>query len=210
MKKLLIPMIAIFALTFSAGAQDKMGKKAQRGHHRHHGKAMLVKQLNFTEDQKKSAKLINEDFRKKMKDLNTQDQITVKEMRERKKALMQDKKTRMNALLTAEQKAKLAQMKTDRQAKRAELAAKRMDRMKTALNLSDDQVAKLKANRENLKVKAAKIKADQALSREQKKEQMIALKAEAKSFQSQVLTPEQLKKKEELRKNHAGRSRAKK
>jgi hypothetical protein len=101
-------------------------------------------------------------------------------------------------------------LKTDRKAKRAEMASKRMDRMKTALNLSDDQVAKLKANRANLKAKAENIKTNQALSREQKKEQMMALRAEAKSFQSQVLTAEQLKKKEEMRKNHGGRSGAKK
>ncbi len=210
MKKLFIPLIAIFALTVTATAQDKMGKKdGGRGHHNKHGKEMLAKQLNFSEDQKAQAKTINADFRKKLKELNAQETITVKEMRERKKAIMQEKKAKMNGLLTAEQKTKLVQLKADRKAKRAEFAAKRMDRMKTALNLSDDQVAKLKANQSAIKTKAESIRNNQSLSAEQKKEQMMALRAEAKEKSKSIFTPEQLKKKEEMRMNRGDRSRSK-
>ena len=63
MKKLLIPLIAIFALTATVNAQDKMSKK---GHHHKHQKGMMAKQLNFSEAQKAQAKTINEDSRKKM------------------------------------------------------------------------------------------------------------------------------------------------
>lgn len=202
MKKLFIPLIAIFALTITANAQHKMGKK---GGHRNHEKAMVAKQLNFTDAQKNSAKLINDDFRKKMQELNAQENITVKEMRERKKALIQEKKVKMDGLLTADQKTKLVTMKVDRKIKHEERSAKQMDKMKTTLNLSDDQVAKLKAQRAATKLKAESIKNNQSLSIEQKKAQMMALRAESKAQSNKIFTPEQLKKKEEMKKNHGGR-----
>lgn len=202
MKKLFIPLIAIFALTVTANAQHKMGKS--RGH-RKHEKGMIAKELNFSEDQKKSAKLINDDFRKKMKELNSQETITVKEMRERKQALIHEKKAKMDALMTAEQKTKLVELKAGRKAKMAEMSGKRMEKMKTTLNLSDDQVAKLYTQRAVMKTKAESIKNNQSLSIEQKKAQMTALRAEAKEQSNKIFTPEQLKKKEEMRKNHGGR-----
>jgi Spy/CpxP family protein refolding chaperone len=210
MKKLLIPLVAIFALTLSANAQDKMSRHGGRGHHRHHGKGMLAKELNFSEDQKKTAKLINDDFRKKMKELNAQENITVKEMRDRKALLFKDKKAKMDGLLTAEQKVKLEKLKADRKAKMQEGYAKRLEKMKANLNLSDEQVAKLRSQRENMRARAQKIRSNDALSREQKKEQMMALKAEAKEQHSRILTPEQMNKMKEMRKNHAGRERIRK
>jgi Spy/CpxP family protein refolding chaperone len=202
MKKLLIPLVAILAFTATASAQDKMGKK---GHHRQHHKGMMAKELNFSEDQKKQAKTINEDFRKKMQELNKNESITVKEMREKKAAIMKERKAKMDALLTAEQKAKMEKLKADRKVKNEERYAKRMDKMKTNLGLSDEQVTKLKTQRANMHAKAEKIRNNQSLSREQKKEQMMALKAEAKEQHSKILTAEQMNKMKEMRKNHGGR-----
>jgi Spy/CpxP family protein refolding chaperone len=206
MKKLLIPLIAIFALTVTAGAQDKMGK---RGHHGQHQKGMMAKQLNFSEDQKKQARAIHEDSRKKMQELNKNESITVKEMRDRKAAILKEKKTKMDGLLTADQKTKMTQLKAERKVKNEERYAKRMDKMRTNLGLSDEQVSKLKAQRSTTMAKAEKIKTNESLSREQKKEQMMALKAEIKDQHNKILTPEQLKKKEEMRKNHGHRSQVK-
>ena len=47
MKKLLIPLIAIFALTISANAQHKREMKGH--HHPKHHEGMVAKQLNFSE-----------------------------------------------------------------------------------------------------------------------------------------------------------------
>ena len=207
MKKLLIPLIAIFALTVTASAQGKLGKK---GHHKHQQKAMMAKQLNFSEDQKNQAKTINESFRKQMQELNKKESITVKEMRDQKSTLLKERKAKMDGLLTAEQKTKMTQLKAEQKVKNEERMAKRMDRMKTNLNLSDEQVFKIKAQRSATKAKAEKIKMNESLSREQKKEQMMALKTEAKDQHSKILTPEQLKKKEEMRKNHKGKAPVKK
>ena len=208
MKKVLIPLIAIFAFAVTANAQDKMGKKGQ--HYKHHQKDMMAKQLNFSDDQKAQAKTINEDARKKMQELNKNENITVKEQRDRKAAIQKERKTKMDGLLTAEQKTKQAQLKAEHKAKKEEQYAKHLDKMKTNLSLSDEQVAKLKTQHTANHAKAEKIKNNESLSREQKKEQMMALKTDAKAQHDKILTPEQLKKKEEMKKNREGKSRIKK
>jgi len=106
-------------------------------------------------------------------------------------------------------KKKVAQVKAEKKVKSDEHYAKRMEKMKTNLNLTDGQVTKLKAQRSSLQAKAAKIKNNESLSREQKKEQMMALKAEAKEQHQKILTPEQLKKKEEMKKTRGNRSQVK-
>lgn len=206
MKKLLIPLIAIFALTVTANAQGKMGK---RGHHGQHQKGMMANQLNFSDDQKKQAAVINEDFRKQMQDLNKQENITVKEMRSRKSAILKDKKARMDGLLTAEQKTKMADMKAAKKLKNEERSAQQLAKMKTNLDLTDAQVSQLKAQRSEMQAKSEKIRNDQSLSMEQKKVQMMALKAEAKEQHNKIFTADQLKKKEEMRKNRGNRSKMK-
>ena len=132
-----------------------MGKK---GHHQKHQKGMMAKQLNLSDAQKAQAKTINEDARKKMQELNKNENITVKEMRNRKAAIQKEKKTKMDGLLTADQKTKQAQLKTEHKAKKEAGYAKRIDKMKTNLNLSDDQVAKLKAQRATTQAKGRKDK----------------------------------------------------
>ena len=208
MKKVLIPLIAIFAITFTASAQNKMGNKGHQ-HHKHE-KGMMAKELNFSDAQKAQAKQINDDSRKKMQELNKQENITVKEMRTRKAAIQKDRKIKMDGLLTAEQKTKMTQLKAEHKAKKEEGYAKRMDKMKTNLGLSEDQVSKLKAQREINHAKAEKIKSNESLSQEQKKEQMMALKNDAKEQNKKIFTPDQLKKMEEMKKSHEGKSRVKK
>lgn len=204
MKKVLIPLIALLALTVSVNAQHKMGKQ------KHHQKGMMVKELNFSEDQKKQAKAINEDARKKMQELNKNESITVKEMRDRKAAIQKERKTKIDGLLTAEQKAKQTQLRAEHKAKKEAEYAKRLDKMKANLNLTDEQVAKLKSQRAATHAKAEQIKSNGSLSREQKKEQMMALKAEAKEQHNKIFTPEQLKKKEEMKKAHGDKGRTRK
>jgi protein CpxP len=207
MKKVLIPLIAIFALAATVNAQDKMGKK---GHHHKHQKGMMAKQLNFTDAQKAQAKTINEDSRKKMQGLNKNESITVKEQRDRKAAILKERKTKMDGLLTAEQKTKMTQLKAERKVKNEAGYAKRLDKMKTNLNLTDEQVTKLKAQQAANHAKAQQIKNNESLSREQKKTQMMALKTQAKDEHNKIFTAEQLKKKEEMKKNRGDRSRVKK
>ena len=147
MKKVLIPLIALLTLTVTTNAQNKMGKQK---HHQHHQKGMMAKQLNFSEAQKTQAKAINEDSRKKMQELNKNESITVKEQRDRKAAIQKERKIKMDGLLTADQKTRMTQLKAEQKVKKEERFSKHVDKMKTSLNLTDEQVTKLKAQRSGL------------------------------------------------------------
>lgn len=199
MKNISVTLFAVAALTFSASAQQP-GMMKKHGHMKHgHGK-MMAKQLNFSEEQKKQAKINREDFRNKMQELNKNENITVKEMRDRRATLLKEQKTKMDALLTPEQKTKMEQMRATQKVKRNEHFAKHLDKMKTQLSLSDQQVAELKTQRENMQSKLMAIKQNQSLSREQKRDQLLALKTEAKEQHKKIFTADQMKKMEEMRK----------
>jgi len=115
----------------------------------------------------------------------------------------------MDGLLTADQKTKMTQLKAEQKAKKEAGYTKRLDKMKTNLSLTEMQVTKLKEQRVATMAQAEKIKNNESLSRTQKKEQMMALKTEAKNQHTKILTPEQMKKREEMKKAHADKSKAK-
>ena len=202
MKCIIVTLLAVSAFSFSATAQEKREMKPghQPGMHKPHHGMMMAKELNFSEDQKKQAKLNHENFKKKMQELNKNESITVKEQRDRKALLMKEQKGKMDALLTPEQKNKMALLKADRKAKHEEHFTKHLDKMKTALALTDNQVSQLKTQREGMQTRFNAIKENGSLSRVQKKEQLMALKAEAKEQHNKIFTPEQLKKMEEMKK----------
>jgi len=205
MKKIAMILLAFSAITFSAGAQEKKEMKGGfHGHQfgKHHGHGMLAKQLNFSDDQKKQAKAIGEDFRKQMQELNKKENITVKQQRDQRESLMKARKAKMDALLTPEQKTKLAQLKADRKQKAEEQYAKRLDRMKTNLGLSDDQVAQLKTQRQAMHDKFKAIKENENLSRTERRDKLMALRNEAKEQNKKIFTADQLKKMEDMHKKH--------
>ena len=207
MKKILIPLIAIFTFTLSANAQHQKWKS---GIHYQHQKGMMAKEMNLTKAQKAEAKTINADYRKQMQELDKNESITVKTMRDRKAAIHKDKKTRMEALLTPEQKVKKESLKAEQKSKRETGNAKRLDKMKTNLSLSDDQLNQLKTAKTNTNTKAEKIKNDESLSREQKKEQLMTLKADAKKQHDKIFTAEQQKKIAEQKQARGEKMRLKK
>ena len=203
MKKLFGTVLALTLIVSASQAQDK--KDFKHGH-RGHNKEMLSKELNFSEDQKKQLKEINADFQKQMADLKKNDNITVKEFNSRKEAIRKDHKQKMQSLLTAEQKSKLDKMKQDRMAKSKEMHARNIDKMKTQLNLSDDQVSKLKASHESFASKAKDIRSNQSLTQDQKKEQFKALAEQQKEETKSILTKEQLDKLQDMHKNRRTQS----
>ncbi len=208
MKSIIITLLAVSAFAVSAMAQEK--REMMPGHmQKHHHGMMMAKQLNFSEEQKTKAKLYHQDFKQKMQELNKNENITVKEMRDRKMALLKEQKAKMNGLLTAEQKTKMAQMKADRKVKADQHFAQHLDKMKTKLGLTDQQVGQMKAQRESMQLKFKAIKENESLSREQKKEKLMSLKTEAREQHKKIFTPEQQQKMEEMKKKHFERSPAK-
>ena len=213
MKKILLSIIAIAIITFSVDAQTKRNNaekqnrtekngNAKMGHGKHHQKMNHHKmddKLNLTEAQRQQMKSINMDFKNRMQELKKNDNMTVKDFNTKKEALMQERKQKTQALLTPEQKNQMKHFKKEKSDKREIESAKRMEKMQTNLGLSNDQVAKMKAQKEIYKSRTVAIKNNQSISTEQKKEQLKALREERKNSFKSFLTPEQLQKLEAMK-----------
>jgi len=202
MKKLVVLTLALSTILFTANAQHKREQK-MGGKKQHH--AQLAKQLNLSDEQKKQAQANKVALKQKMKELNKNESITVKEQRDRKDALRKEQKAKMQALLTPEQKTKMAELKATKMAKKEEKFAKALEKIKSKINLSDAQVMQLKSQRERIKANAKEIKDNESLSRTQRKEQLMALKAEAKIQKSNIFTADQIKQLDEMKKNKMGK-----
>lgn len=84
----------------------------------------------------------------------------------------------------------------------------RLAQMKEAVNLSDDQVAKLKAIFEAQKAAADPIQQDKSLSKEDKRAKLKAIMADTKTKVAAVLTPEQRVKLAAIRKENRAKKDA--
>ena len=213
MKKILLSLIAIATITFSVDAQTKRNNaekqdrtekdgNAKMGHGKHHQKMNHHKmddKLNLTEAQRQQMKSINMDFKNRMQELKKNDNMTVKEFNSKKEALIKERKQKTQALLTPEQKNQMKQFKKEQSDKRENASGKRTEKMQTDLGLTNDQVAKMKAQKEIYKSRAEDIKNDGSISNEQKKEQLKALREARKNSLKSFLTPEQLQKLEAMK-----------
>ena len=207
MKKLFVTALAFVVAFSSVQAQEITERKRER-----HGSS--IDKLGLTDDQKAKFKSANEDYRKQMEALKKEDQITVKESRERMAKLREDHKKKIDGVLTAEQKAKMEAAKKERKGKfgskkfdrrdKGSFSKKRgndLEKMKSHLNLSDDQVAKLKTSREAMSAEMKALRSDKTMTDEAKKEKMKEARKKQQDQLKSVLTSEQLKKLEEGRKN---------
>ena len=196
MKKILISLVVINSLIFSANAQierkhdipktsqegsDGMGMKQNH---------MRMGKMNFTDAQKEQMKTIQMDYKTKMQDLEKNDNMNVKDYQTQKEMLMQDRRSKMAALLTPEQKAQMQSVKQDMQ------KGNRSDRKANMkeLGLTKDQLGQLKSQKQEMKVKMESIKNNQSLTTDERQAQMKALKESNRESLKTVLTPEQMKK----------------
>ena len=203
MKKQVAFLIAVSLISASSFAQEKREIKHHDQMKHQHG--MMLKQLNLTDAQKAIMKANHEAFRQKMQDLDKNESISVKEFRDKRAALLKEQKAKMDGLLTLDQKNKMAQLKTEQKIKRNEHFTKHLDKMKSNLGLTVDQVAKLKAQRESMQSRLKAIKENEALTRLQKRDQLMALKTESKEMHKNIFTEDQRKKMEEMKKKHLER-----
>lgn len=232
MKKLITGLFAIAAFTVSASAQTQDNSDGQRrwdrdnvGQHQGRGDRGMrgMENLNLTDAQKQQIKSINEDFRTKMQALNQNGNITVNDSRAQRQQLMQDRKNKISAILTPEQKTKFEQMianrgefggRNDRQdgdrsdrmgsmgGERMRGGEGRIEELKTQLNLTDDQVAKIKAGSESFRQRAQAIRENQSLTDDQRKQQMETLRKEREANLKSYLTADQIAKFDQLRGNN--------
>lgn len=208
--------MAIFSISI---AQPGPGRDFKRQHRSERG-GMIGKNLDLTEAQQKEMKSLHESFRQEMRELQKLDQITVGEQRTRKEALIKSHHEKIQSLLTPEQKqkweaSKMGQGKTGAGRmgaggmgagkmgpgnRRPAQTGPQMDLMREKLNLTDQQVASIKASREANQSKMQAIRQNTELSQEQKMEKMKELRTEMQSGMEKILTPEQKSKWDSFRK----------
>ena len=208
MKKITAGIVLMMFLAFGASAQEK-----QDGHHgRHkakHHREHLTKDLNLSDDQKQQLKTLNENHRRQMAELNKNESITVKEMRDRKASLAREHRSAFEGILTPDQKAKIQDQRNKSLENRKQMQAKRMEKMKKDLALTDAQSSKLKTMNEEYKSKFESLKKDESIDRTAKKEQFKALRQQHKEELKNVLTQEQIQKLDEMKKDRGERRHAK-
>ncbi len=209
MKKLILSVL-VLSLAVAVKAQDIPEKKAGMPgmHQRRMGHpGMDLKALNLTDEQKAQFKSQREDFRKQFEVLKKDDNITVKEWKGKFEALRKDQRSKMQGILTTDQKAQLEKMKAEGIAKRQAKGKEMAEKMKAKLGLSDEQSAKLKQYHTDMADKMKALREDQTMDPEKKREQMRELRTSQREQMKSILTEEQLKKLQDLRKEHTERKK---
>ncbi|RYY67343.1 MAG: hypothetical protein EOO13_14665 [Chitinophagaceae bacterium] len=204
MKKLIVFTLVLASVGFSASAQERREVKTPRteGKMKMHDKKSM-QELNLTEAQKTQLKAQREAAKAQLDAIKNDASLSEQQKAEKAKAIHQDQKNKMQALLTPEQKAKMEEGRKAAQARGKEMGQKRKDAYKD-LNLTSDQSAKLKAQREASKTKVESIKANSSLTEEQKKAQIKEVMKASKADMKNILTADQMKKMQEMKKDRHG------
>jgi protein-disulfide isomerase-like protein with CxxC motif len=147
--------------------------------------------IHFTPEQRDQATAINKDYRQKAADLFKQDNLTLKQYKAGLLALQKEKKDKISALLTQQQKDQQAAQRQRHYENRQVREAAHLERLKLRLNLTDDQVAKLKSGQEALHTQARAIHDNDNLLPPEKTQQMHTLIAKRNDTYRSVLTPDQ-------------------
>jgi len=223
MKKIALSLFAL-ALTIASIAQKPAKETAKergaatehRQHHRDHKKGHdFQDKLNLTDAQKQQAKQIREDFKKQMKDLKDQG-LTEEQLKEKRRELAKQEHDKMQSILTAEQREKAKDLRKEEKKERKddwkdrkEDGAKRAEKMKEELDLTDAQSTQLKSINENFRKEMKAIHENSSLTGEQKKQQMKQLQQKHKEQIQSLLTAEQKEKVKDRVKNHSNRKAVK-
>ena len=214
MKKYLIALSAFTIMTVSLNAQTKRNaadnvnitdhgkmnhdKMGQKNHH--HRRSMMMKQLNLSDAQKQQAKSLRENYKAQYKQLDeNKNSMSLQDYQSKKEQIRKEQRSKFESILTTAQKSKMKDLNKDQMSKKEVMQNKRMDRMKSTLNLSDDQVSKLQGHHETFKAQAKAIKENSSLTDEQKKENLMDLRKRSQEDEKTILTAEQLQKKEKMK-----------
>ncbi len=167
-------------------------------------KNFTQKNLQLSKEQVLQQKNINENYHKQLATLQKNDKMSLGEYKNKIAVLKKDRKEKMQAVLTIEQKSKLEDAKKRMQENRQVKTAANLERMKIRLNLSNEQVAKIKANQTAFKNKLKALHENNALLPEQKKEELKTLATQQKEWLKSVLTTDQQTKLDSLKNKFRG------
>jgi Spy/CpxP family protein refolding chaperone len=199
MKKIISAALALTLLIGTAQAQN-----TEKGDRRHKGdrKEMSFQKLNLTADQKEKLQSLREAQRREMQDLRN-NSVTP----EQRKAVQEKYKAQYEAVLTPAQREELNKQKIewkdkegkrDQSGKRGGNLGAQAAYFKKELNLTADQETKLAAIFQEFRSKAQDIRTNTSLSSEQKRTQVKTLSQQYIAQGKALLTPEQVKKFDEL------------
>jgi hypothetical protein len=229
MKRILTSAFALLLLAGAAQAQT-----AEDHTDRKHKAKGDLKELNLSADQKAKMKSLREQHKSQMEAIKAK-LLTADQRKAEMKALHEKQRVEREAILTAGQRAEVAKRKADYKdrAKTADFrkAGERRDTigrrggngakggferkggdrgaMAAELNLTADQQQKVAAIQTNFRGQLETLKADQTLSKEQKRAKMQEIMKDQQTQLKTVLTKEQQEKMASLRKERGGRKAAK-
>lgn len=163
----------------------------------HHGKKgernpIPFKDLELTDAQRDAFRKQRDAFKQRMDALKKEEDMTVRDWKARMENLRKEHRAAMENILTSEQKTKMEEL-------RRREGDRRLSQMKQRLQLSDDQTEQLKNIQDATQKRMKAIRADDGLSREQKKESLRKLMKEQKESMAKLLTEEQRKKLKDMR-----------
>ena len=177
---------------------------ANSTHHRYGMHRGWDNRIHYTPEQRQQMMAINKDYHQKAADLFKQDNITLKQYKSGLLALQKEKKDKQAALLTPQQKDQVAAQRKRMTENRQVREAANLERLKLRLNLTDDQVAKLKSGQETLHSQAKAIHENENLLPQEKMQQMKSLIAKRNDNYRSVLTPDQYSQFEKMHHHRSG------
>ena len=192
MKKLIALSFALATVTISVSAQQKRD----------------ISKLNSSTTHASH----QEERHERMKDLNLSDaqREQMKSIRKDKSLSREDKRTKMNSVFTTEQKKRLLEKRAGMDGKDDAKGEKRGRELEAKLGLNKDQAMRLKAVSDEHHAKMKALKDNQNLSADARKAQMKALHESAMAQRKLILTTEQLRKMDAMKKAGRGNPRSEK
>ena len=201
MKKAILGIALATCISIGASAQDQSNGLSDHPKRHHRGNRM--EQLNLTDQQKTELKTINEDFKTQMTDLKkSEDKITVTEWKSKMANIRKDHHEKVQKILTDEQKASMKKMRKEHGRHFRQDRVNRIERMKKELNLTDEQTTAVEKNLGESLKKIRSVHDDKSLTDDKKKEQYKSLQDQQEEGLKSILTPDQWKKYQELKKYH--------
>ena len=217
MKKIVSSALALLLVIGSVSAQDV--KQKGEGHHRKEQRKENYKDVNLSADQKAQMEVLKNNFKKEMADLKSNSSLSESEKKEKRNAIGKEFRSKANAILSPDQRNEVAKMREERKKEGRHTEFKKGNKKSTAsgrgdkakqmeqkLNLTAAQQQKVSSIKENYKPKFAAIRSNESLTDESKKDKMKTLRMARQQEIKAVLTPEQIEKLKNGRKEHSNKN----
>lgn len=190
-KYLLLGTLLLTVAATQAQSADSTMHHSDGMHRWGHNRGFNRSHIRFTPEQRQQMMAINKEYRQKREDLFKQDNLTLKQYKAGLLTLEKEKKSKLSTLLTPDQKNEIAANRKRMDENRQVREVAHLERLRMHLNLTDDQVAKIRAGNENLRSQARAVRENDNLLPEQKREQLRSLMDKRNDIYKSVLTPDQ-------------------